>query len=301
MAQARVEDLKKQQIAVATPPVAAKPAPATPAQPTAAVSPPARCDGVEALVGSERRCLRPKDSFRDCPDCPEMVVVPAGEFMMGSEENNDEKPAHKVSIAKPLAVGKFEVTFAEWDSCASDGDCKRRPEDRGWGRGNRPVIDVSWNDATKEYLPWLGRKTGKTYRLLTEAEWEYVARAGSSTRYSWGDDIGKAQANCDGCGSQWDNKQTAPVGSFAANAFGLHDLHGNVWEWVADCYKGSYSSAPPDGQSVADSAACSRIFRGGSWSLDPQFLRPPSATEVPRSTAAAVWAFVSPEAYRHEV
>ena len=140
------------------------------------------CDEVVVIVGaSEKHCMNPgagkTESFKDCPDCPEMVVVPAGSFTMGSNDYDDEKPPHRVNIAKPFAVGKFTVTFAEWDACVASGGCKHKPEDQGWGRGNRPVINVSWDDATKEYLPWLSRKTGKTYRLLTEAEWEYAARA----------------------------------------------------------------------------------------------------------------------------
>jgi hypothetical protein len=162
--------------------------------------------------------------FRDCPDCPEMVVVPAGSFMMGSIDGADETPVHKVTIAKPFAAGKFDVTFAEWDACVAASGCKHKPEDQGWGRGNRPVINVSWDDATKQYLPWLSRKTGKSYRLLTEAEWEYAARAGTTTSYSWSNDIGRNRTNCIGCGSQWDNKQTAPAGSFASNV-SLFDMH----------------------------------------------------------------------------
>ena len=195
-----------------------------------------RCDGVETLVEGEKRCLKPRDSFKDCPDCPEMVVVPAGEFMMGSSDGGaNVKPPHKVTINARFAVGKFDVTFAEWDACVSARGCKRKPEDQGWGR-TRPVINVSRDDATKEYLRWLSRKTGKKYRLLTEAEWEYAARAGSSAEYTWGNDIGTNRANCIGCGSQWDNKETAPAGSFAANAFGLHDVHGKVYQWVQVCY-----------------------------------------------------------------
>jgi formylglycine-generating enzyme required for sulfatase activity len=185
---------------------------------------------------------------------------------MGSNDGDpNEKPVHKVSISKPFAAGKFDVTFAEWDACVATGGCKHKPEDHGWGRGNRPVINVSWDDATKEYLPWLNRKTGKSYRLLSEAEWEYAARAGTTTEYSWGNDVGEGNANCDRCGSQWDNKQTAPVGSFKPNAIGLYDMHGNLWQWVADCYKDSYANAPSDGKAASDVAGCNGVTRGGSW------------------------------------
>jgi formylglycine-generating enzyme required for sulfatase activity len=157
LARARLEELKKQQVAVAAPPKAPMPPPAS--RPTPVIAqPPARCDGVLAAVGSERRCLKPKDTFRDCPECPEMVVVPAGSFMMGSDESSAEMPVHRVTIAKAFAVGKFEVTFAEWDACVAAGGCKHKPEDAGWGRGKRPVINVSWDDITKEYLPWLSRE-----------------------------------------------------------------------------------------------------------------------------------------------
>ena len=177
--------------------------------------------------------------FRDCPNCPEMVVIPAGWFRMGTAEKGyarsfREEPKHRVTITKPFAAGKFEVTFAEWRACVANGGCKNyRSNDHGWGRGRRPVINVSWDDA-KSYVSWLSRKTGQNYRLLTESEWEYVARAGSTTRYSWGPKVDRNKANCDGCGSRWDSRQTAPVGRFKANGFGLHDLLGNVSEWVGD-------------------------------------------------------------------
>ena len=236
-------------------------------------TPPARCEGVEAQVGNERRCLKPKDTFKDCPDCPEMVAVPAGEFMMGSDGNSDEKPVHKVTILKSFAVGKFEVTFAEWEACVAERACSHKPNDDNWGRNKRPAMNVSWDDIVNDYVPWLSRKTSKTYRLLTEAEWEYAARAGSRTHYAWGHGIAKNHANCKGCSSQWDNKETAPVGSFEANAFGLHDMHGNLWEWVADCYRDNYAKAPSDGTATPGGGGCPRVLRGGAWSLDPSFLR----------------------------
>ena len=180
--------------------------------------------------------------FRDCPACPEMIVVPTGSYEMGSPlseagRDDDEGPVHQVTIAKPFAVGKYEVTFDEWDACVADGGCKHQKYDRDSDRGNRPV-EVLWDEAQK-FVGWLSRVTGKPYRLLSEAEWEYVARAGSTTAYPWGDDIGTNKANCDGCGSQWDEQSTAPVGSFEANAFGIFDTAGNAWEWVEDCYNDS--------------------------------------------------------------
>ncbi len=210
-------------------------------------------------------------TLRDCDACPEMVVVPAGTYMMGSEKgNDDEKPVHQVTIEQPFAVGKYEVTFAEWEACVAGGGCNGyRPDDQGWGRGRRPVIEVSWEDA-QNYVRWLSEQTGEAYRLLSEAEWEYVARAGATTRYTWGDEIGENRANCNGCGSRWDYKQTAPVGSFSANVFGLYDVHGNVWEWVVDCWNENYEGSPDDGRawgsSWFDSGDCTRrVVRGGSW------------------------------------
>jgi formylglycine-generating enzyme required for sulfatase activity len=215
-------------------------------------------------------------SFKDCPDCPEMVVVPAGSFTMGSPESEPERvdnegPQHKVTIAKPFAASKFEVTFEEWDACVAATACPRVPD--RWGRGKMPAINVSWGD-TMQYVGWLSRLTSKEYRLLTEAEWEYAARAGAMTRYSWGDDPGKGNANCDGCGSQWDREQTAPVGSFKPNAFGLYDMHGNVWEWVEDSWHDNYDSAPTDGSAwLRRDDSSYLVVRGGSWRNDPETAR----------------------------
>jgi len=180
-----------------------------------------------------------------------------------------------VTIAKSFAVSKFEVTFESWDACYELGGCRVRPDDSGWGRGSRPVISVNWDDA-QQYISWLSKQTGKDYRLLTEAEWEYAARAGATTAYSWGDEIkmdGKVMANCFACGSEWDNKQTAPVGSFAPNAFGLDDMLGNVWEWVEDCYHDTYEGAPDDGSAWNAGDCNQRVVRGGSWGDPSQILR----------------------------
>ena len=242
------------------------------------------CAGVEALVGNEKRCLKPGDSFKDCPECPEMVVIAAGSFMMGSPANeegrdNDEGPQHQVTIARPFAVGKYEVTLAEWDACVAAGGCKHNPSDVGWGRGKRPVINVSWEDITKEYLPWLSRKTSMAYRLLTEAEWEYAARAGTTTLFSTGRTITPDQANFNGNYTYGGSakgvyrERTVDVGSFRPNAFGLYDMHGNVWEWVQDCYHDSYQSAPADGSAWTTGMQNYRVLRGGAWIDNPQGLR----------------------------
>ncbi len=231
------------------------------------------------LSPEAEQALNPGGSFRECAkDCPEMIVVPEGAFMMGSLTNeagrdSDESPQHEVTIAKPFAMSKFEVTFDEWDTCVAYGDCDPRIGDSGFGRGRKPVINVTWYDA-KRYAAWLSKMTGKTYRLPSEAEWEYAARAGAETLYSWGDEIGNGIANCVGCGSEWDGKQTAPVGSFAANAFDLSDMHGNVSEWVEDCYHANYDGAPANGSAWTAGGDCSsRILRGGSWDNSPDALR----------------------------
>jgi formylglycine-generating enzyme required for sulfatase activity len=236
-------------------------------------------DAVSALRPDQEQALRPKDTFKECANCPQMIVVPAGSFTMGSPTNepgrsSNEGPQRTVTIARQYAVGQFELTFDQWDTCVADGGCNGyKPSDQGWGRGYRPVINVSWDDA-KAYVAWLAKKTDKFwYRLLTEAEYEYAARAGTTTAYPWGSAIGKNNANCDGCGSQWDGKQTAPVGSFAANGFCLYDMVGNVSAWTEDCYHDSYSGAPTDG-SAWTSGDCSRhILRGGSWLFNPWLLR----------------------------
>jgi formylglycine-generating enzyme required for sulfatase activity len=218
----------------------------------------------------------PSLHFKECPNgCPVMIVVPAGKFIMGSPDHEPDRyategPLHEVTIAK-FAVSKYEVTFDDWDACVSAAACPRVPD--SWGRGSMPVINVSWRDA-KQYVGWLSQFTGKEYRLLTEAEWEYAARAGANTPYSWREDPATAGANCDGCGSYWDRKQTAPVGSFKPNAFGLFDMHGNVWEWVEDSWHDNYDGAPSDGSAWLQGGDPSyRVVRGGSWRNEREFVR----------------------------
>jgi formylglycine-generating enzyme required for sulfatase activity len=228
------------------------------------------------LKPERERALKPGDRFREClKDCPEMIVIPAGSFTMGSPESETarvarEGPQHEVTIAKPFAVSKFVVTFADWDACTSVGGCPQegRAGDAGWGRGKQPVIHVSWDDA-QAYVRWLSTMTGKSYRLLTEAEWEYAARAGTMTAFYWGDEIGENNANCHRCSSKWDNLQTSPVGSFKPNEFGLFDMAGNVWQWVQDCDHADYKGAPTDGSAWEKGRCTKRIVRGGSWGYFP--------------------------------
>ncbi len=189
-------------------------------------------------------------------------------------------PLHQVTISRPFAVGKYEVTFDQWDACVAGGGCNgHRPDDRGWGRGRRPVIDVSWDDA-KAYVRWLSGTTRQEYRLLSEAEWEYVARAGTSTPFSTGSTISPDQANYNGryvYGSGQKGvyrKRTVPVGSFSSNAFGLYDVHGNVLEWMEDCWHDSYHGAPGNGGAWTTGGECDRrVLRGGSFGGFPRYLR----------------------------
>ena len=214
-----------------------------------------------------------RDGLRSGGEGPEMVVVPAGRFRMGCLSNDDDcrdsqKPVREVTIGAPFALSVHEVTFEDYDRFTYPN----KVDDEGWGRGRRPVIHVSWDDA-QEYVAWLSSETGATYRLPSEAEWEYAARAGTTTKHAWGDEVGVGRANCIGCGSQWDGRQTAPVGSFSANAFGLHDMQGNVLEWVADCWNRSYAGAPSRGEAWLQGDCSRRVLRGGSWFDIPHRIR----------------------------
>jgi len=212
-----------------------------------------------------------RDRLQDGSSGPKMVVIPAGRFRMGDIQgggSDDEKPVHRVSI-KQFAMGKYEVTFAEYDKFAQ-AKGQEKPNDQGWGRGNRPVINVSWDDAVA-YAEWLSQQTGKEYRLPTEAEWEYAARAGTDTKYWWGNDIGSNKANCSGdyCGDRFE--YTSPIGSFTANPFGLYDTAGNVWEWTCSEYENKYSGK--EKQCISKNRARQPVVRGGSWGDRPGGVR----------------------------
>jgi formylglycine-generating enzyme required for sulfatase activity len=220
-------------------------------------------DAPNSTSDATARPPEPGEIFRDCSDCPEMVVVPAGEFKMGSGETVYERPEHRVVIARPFAIGRREITFEEWDLCVASGGCKYRPDDHGWGRGRRPVIDVSWDDA-KAFVSWLSQTTQKRYRLPSEAEWEYAARAGTSSQFWWGRASVTDNANCEDC-SRTAPRQTLPTGSFRPNGFGLFDVAGNVAEWVEDCWNESYRGAPMDGSAWTTGQCGLRGLRGGSF------------------------------------
>ena len=248
------------------------------------------------------------DEFRDCPGCPLMVVIPPGRFVMGSPEGEaieelaerwhhlflDERPQVGVEIDYSLAFGKYEVTFAEWDQCREAGGCASDPDDEGFGRESRPVLNVGPLQA-QEYVTWLSKKTGRVYRLPSEAEWEYAARAGSSSARYWGQEIGEGRAACDGCGGRWNGQSTAPIGSFEPNDFGLHDMLGNASEWVSDCYFRGNDAGPGDGQPVRgaspyweDGSCTVFVFRGGAWRDQTWVVR--AAGRTPFNTSGP-WGF----------
>ena len=216
-----------------------------------------------------------RDALSSGGEGPEMVVLPTGRFRMGDLDgscHSSQRPVHMVTISRRIAMGQYPVTFEDYDQFMAATDAER-PNDRGWGRGRRPVINVNWHDA-KAYAAWLSEQTGKRYRLPSESEWEYAARAGTETAYSWGDEIGVNRANGRESGSKWSDRQTSPVGSFEPNAFGLYDMHGNVREWVEDCWHDNYEGAPSDGRAWTSGGDSSlAVLRGGSWVYVPRGLR----------------------------
>ena len=244
---------------------------------------------LEALRAElERKQQEAKEKMRQLAG--EMVSIPGDTFRMGDLNgggNDDEKPVHSVTVPA-FRLGKYEVTFAQWDACVVDGGCGGyRPDDEGWSRSSCPVIHVSWYNA-QDFIDWLNDKTGGSFRLPTEAEWEYAARAGSTTKYSWGNDIGRNRTICrDGlCGDRW--VYTAPVGSSSSNAWGLHDMHGNVWEWVQDCWNDSYGGAQSDGSAWMSGNCGLRVVRGGSLADGPGGCVPPPVTGTPARNASSL-------------
>ena len=216
-----------------------------------------------------------RDPLKDGSEGPEMVLIPLGSFLMGASESdgqasNDEKPQHRVSIARPFAIGSYAVTFDEYDRfCAATR--REKPDEWGWGRGRRPAINVSWDDAVA-CAAWLSEQTGRHYRLPTEAEWEYAARAGTATRWSFGDNEGALGDYAWFWGNS--DSKTHPVGEKQPNPWGLYDIHGNVWEWVQDRYHGNYAGAPADGAERSESCrTADRVVRGGAWNNQPTWLR----------------------------
>jgi formylglycine-generating enzyme required for sulfatase activity len=205
---------------------------------------------------------------------PKMVAITGGSFQMGSDSGeSNEKPVHTVNV-KSFSISQSEITFTQWDACADAGGCSYKPHDEGWGRGNRPVINVSYKDITGEFIPWLNNTTGDSYRLPSEAEWEYAANAGRTSRYSWGYTINCSQARYGYLSGECKKRQnTDRVKSFLANPFGLHDMHGNVWEWTQDCWNDSYSAAPNNGAAWTQGDCSQRVLRGGSWLSRPDALR----------------------------
>jgi len=245
----------------------------------------ASANQIITLEGSNRKAA--PQTIRDCEKiCPELIILPKGEFVMGATDNQphrtEDLPAHRVTINYQIAIGKYDVTFSEWDACVQDGGCGGyKPKDNGWGRGNRPVINISWEDA-QQYTKWLSKHTGHLYRLPSSAEWEYAARAGSTKIFYTGDVI-ERDRTLEG-GDKGDANfgyslgRTTEVGKYRPNAFGLFDMIGNVMQWTQDCDEEEktgqpefkdYTNAPTDG-AARDRVGCRiRIYRGGSWSTSP--------------------------------
>jgi formylglycine-generating enzyme required for sulfatase activity len=255
---------------------------------SAALAPPDE----QSATASAKPAPSDVETFRDCELCPAMVKVPSAQFTMGSPSTEpghqgNEEPQRLVKVMKPFAIGQFEVTFDDWNACVKDGSCHEKLKDEGWGRGTRPAIQVSWEDITNDYLPWLSKKAGHVYRLPSEAEWEYAARAQGRTSFSFGsnsdeicafgngaDQTAKEQngaGSVAGCSDGF--SYTAPVGSFRPNQFGLFDMHGNVWEWVQDCWNESYETAPGNSAAWTAGDCESRVVRGGSWNSNVNKLR----------------------------
>jgi formylglycine-generating enzyme required for sulfatase activity len=244
-----------------------------------------------ALTAEQSSALKAGEIFKECRNCPEMIVLPPGSYVMGSPEgqgtSDDELPQHTVRIERAFAVSRFEVTFDQWDTCARFGGCPPA-SDGGFGRGNRPVANISWSEA-QNYVTWLASVTGKGYRLVTEAEWEYAARAGTSTPYFFGSNVDSLRQFA--WFNENSNSRSHPVGSMRANAFGLYDMYGNTWEWVADCWSPNYAATPVDGSPMTSGDCSQRVLRGGSWNDRPESLRSAARNRAPADLRQIVLGF----------
>ena len=292
-------ELERAAVEEPDPPALDEPPAQEPARLASAISPPASTRSAALAQPDEQSEMGPAkavppgaETFRDCELCPVMVKIPSAQFTMGSPSTEqghqgNEEPQHLVKVVKPFAIGQFEITFDDWSACVKDGSCHEKLKDEGWGRGTRPAIQVSWEDITNDYLPWLSKKAGHVYRLPSEAEWEYAARAQGRTSFSFGsnsdeicafgngaDQTAKAQNGAGSVAGCHDGfSYTAPVGSFRPNQLGLFDMHGNVWEWVEDCWNESYETAPGNSAAWTAGDCSSRVVRGGSWNSNVNKLR----------------------------
>jgi formylglycine-generating enzyme required for sulfatase activity len=241
--------------------------------------------GGSPLSAEVEATLRPKDSFKECADCPEMVVVPSGTFIMGTpateiDRYEGEDPVHRVTIPKPFAVGRFSISFDEWDACLADGGCNgKRGDDHGFGRGRMPAQGISFENA-QAYLAWLSKKVGRTYRLPSETEREYFTRAGTTTPFWFGKTVSERDANYDasipyGDGPRGKRSQgPKPVDFYKPNPFGLYQVHGNIRELTMDCYNKRYTEdTPSDGTPWLDGDCSKRVVRGGQWDLSANQIR----------------------------
>ena len=269
LAQARIATLRAAQAHAAgsaSAPPMPKEAPAK-APDTAARTPPAKAAPAGPAAGAAAPAAGAAASgtdIKDCTACPVLVSLPGGTFTMGNNTSDpSEKPAHQVTVDAPFAIGRYEVSVQQWNACAAAGACQKIAVPVG-ASPTAPMRDVSWDDA-QQYVKWLGATSGKPYRLPTEAEWEFAARGGTTTRYWWGEQMAQGKANCKECGKPWNEDAPANVGSFAANPYGLYDTSGSVWEWVADCWHNNYKGAPANARAWDEKDCRVRVIRGGSW------------------------------------